>query len=748
MELVNTTGLIPAWILGRLEPPVTSLIVVVKGTFNLRPGEPAILAEEQPAPTGDEFEEKNPEKPLRYPVDFAPYKPGADLMLAGHCHPPGGKAAPSARVIFRVGNRSKELHVHGDRTWDEDGRMTGPAPFRSMPLTWAHAFGGAGFERNPLGKGFKRTVRGDGSAFHSLPNIEDPNHLIRTPRDRVEPVCFSPIPETWPQRLKKFPRPNSRYMKERWPGYPENMDWRFFNAASEDQQMESYLRGDERLYFENMHSGIPEYHSQLPGWRVRCFLNQQVRARQELREIPMSLDTLWVDMDAEQVVLVWRGNISVKNEKLTEVLHLFVAREELANSPGDIQQINYAFRDALWRMEEAEEDELEPEDEEDEDELDEEDEEEAEKDEAGEPDEKADAVPAATTSDEAAPEPSSPSTEVPSATEDRADPEEQPVEEPVEEDEAEEEADDMTPAMVQQMIAQRESLSGRDLSGLNLEGFDFSGLDLRETILEGASLAGANLSEADLSGAILAGANLNGARCVKAIFAGADLTESWMVRADLTEANLLGADLSKADLRQAVLVRVNAQDAILVEANLSDAVVQGSSLVGADLCHARLHHADLSNADLTDAAFEHAWGRQLKATHAVVKKIRAANAMFCEADFSHATGDESVWEGAQLYGAKFNGASLYRAEFSGALLVASVFDAAEIKEARMDEARLHRAQLRRCNLFEASLSKADLTEANLAESNLYGATLMDSILVQTNLTGANLRRIKSRQGIP
>ena len=745
MELVNTTGLVPAWILGRLEPPVTSLIVVVKGAFSLRPGEPAILAAEQPAPTGDQFEEENPEKPLRYAVDFAPFKPGADLLLAGHCHPPGGKAAHSARVIFRVGNRSKELHVHGDRTWDEDGRMTGPAPFRSMPLNWAHAFGGPGFDRNPLGKGFKPTVRRDGSTSHPLPNIEDPNHLIRSPRDRVEPVCFSPIPEMWPQRLKKFPRPNSRYMKERWPGYPENMDWRFFNAASEDQQMESYLRGDERLYFENMHSGIPEYHSQLPGWRVRCFLNQQVRARQEMREIPMSLDTLWVDMDAEQVVLVWRGNISVKSEKLTEVLHLFVSKEELADSPGDIQQINYAFRDALWRMEEAEEDELEPEDEpEDAEDLDEPDEEEEE---TKEPEVKAEDP--ATASDEK-PDPQSAASvnEAPSVAPgaDLTEPEEESVEEP-EEEEAEED-EDLTVAMVQQMIAQRESFSGRDLSGLNLEGLDFSGLELRETILEGANLAGANFSEADLSGAILSGANLNGARCVKAIFAGADLTESWIVRADLTEANLLGADLTKADLRQAVLVRVNAQDAILVEANLSHAILEGASLVGADLCHTRLHHADLSNADLTDAAFEHAWARHLKATHAVVKKIRAANAIFCEADFSHATGDESVWEGAQLYGAKFNGASLYRAEFSGALLVASVFDAAEIKEARMDETRLHGAQLRRCNLFEASLSKADLTEANLTESNLYGATLMDSILVQTNLTGANLRRIKSRQGIP
>ena len=175
-----------------------------------------------------------------------------------------------------------------------------------MPLSWERAFGGPEFERNPLGKGFKPIERPDGSSVHPLPDIELRKHSLRKWSDRPEPAGFGPIPDTWPQRLKKFGSFDSRYLKERWPGYPRDFDWGFFNTAPEDQQIEGYLRGDEGFSAENLHAKLPAYRGRLPGLRVRLFLmNGCVRTR-ELREIPMHLDTVWFDLDAEQLVLVWR----------------------------------------------------------------------------------------------------------------------------------------------------------------------------------------------------------------------------------------------------------------------------------------------------------------------------------------------------------------------------------------------------------------------------------------------------------
>jgi len=33
----------------------------------------------------------------------------------------------------------------------------------------------------------------------------------------------------------------------------------------------------------------------------------------------MQLDTLWIDMDQEQLILVWRGHTPVQTEKLEEI---------------------------------------------------------------------------------------------------------------------------------------------------------------------------------------------------------------------------------------------------------------------------------------------------------------------------------------------------------------------------------------------------------------------------------------------
>ena len=116
------------------------------------------------------------------PSDFAQFKLNAEVLFTGSCHPPAGKAVTECAVGIQLGKWSKNLRVSGDREWTSSG-MSKPKSFTSMSLDYAHAFGGSGFEQNPVGKG----------AFGSaLPNVEAPDRIITSRSDKPAPASFGP----------------------------------------------------------------------------------------------------------------------------------------------------------------------------------------------------------------------------------------------------------------------------------------------------------------------------------------------------------------------------------------------------------------------------------------------------------------------------------------------------------------------------------------------------------------------------
>ena len=83
MEPVNQTPFHYGPIAGRLNFPGHSLTLIVKGTFDLKPGQAATTSEEQLFLAGDEFypDDDEMEGSTRYEADFAYFKPRADLLL-------------------------------------------------------------------------------------------------------------------------------------------------------------------------------------------------------------------------------------------------------------------------------------------------------------------------------------------------------------------------------------------------------------------------------------------------------------------------------------------------------------------------------------------------------------------------------------------------------------------------------------------------------------------------------------------
>ncbi len=360
MEALNQTPFRFALIPGRLNFPKHSLTLIVKGTFDLLPGQKAKLVEEQLYPTGDEFYPDDEERQggPRYESDFAFFKPRADLLLAGKCFAPGGRPAPACRVSFQVGAKARSLIIFGDRHWQQKTlglwTITEPETFTEMVLRYEKSFGSSGYKMNPVGKGYpkeKTATRGKGRL---LPNIEDPDARIDSPRRRPEPAGFGPLGRMWAMRQEKMGKYKGNYLKQRWPWFPEDFDWSHYNAAPPPMQLEGYLRGDERLYFENLHPQHPQYESWLPSLRVRCFLSHLTGPETEQNrfdEVPMKLDTLWVDMEAEKLILVWRGWAKVLSEDYEEVKHVFIVSESIDEPARSVEEYHILLQKRLSGIE-------------------------------------------------------------------------------------------------------------------------------------------------------------------------------------------------------------------------------------------------------------------------------------------------------------------------------------------------------------------------------------------------------------
>lgn len=168
--------------------------LLVRVTYDIADGELRISEDQAWKVSGPPWD--GPHGPM--PSDELFYREGVDVLVFGAARPPGGRPAPRSTVEVRVGAgfRSR-ITVFGDRVWQRRGDRlvaTAPAPFTEVPLTLAHAFGGAdvwdqltvGFPDNPDGKGFY--LEEANAVGKPLPNLEDPDALIDRWDDRPEPV--------------------------------------------------------------------------------------------------------------------------------------------------------------------------------------------------------------------------------------------------------------------------------------------------------------------------------------------------------------------------------------------------------------------------------------------------------------------------------------------------------------------------------------------------------------------------------
>lgn len=762
MNIINHTPFAFAPLMGRVNFPAHTATLVVKAGFRMVPGGVCVALDEQPALEGDVLSKAEAPECL-YEADLAQFKPHADLLLNGDCHTPGAEPLTTCPVTFRVGEWSKTLACIGDRVWHKGlvfSKMGDIQPFTRLPIRWANAFGGPKNKANPAGKGQK-----DGL----LPNIEYPDQLIKGAGDKPQPAGFGPVHRTWRLRTEKMGTYDAKWLKERFPAFAADFDWTYFNAAPRDQQLGTFLRGDEEIELINLHPQHASLKSRLPSLRVRVLVRStaETTANGAPQEVPMNLDTLHVDATKGEVYLLWRGIVDVSHRDWPECRDILIVSEPLEDAKP-LEQLLPLFEE-------------EPEEE-----------------------EPVDAEPQQTPEEMAA------EFETELARVEK-------MAEQYEKQALAQAKNDLPPGTdIKKLIAQAskatpeegfaalEAAAKRVLAGKNLKGVspaDFSAAKLDPSkdplfaeglkqlnkpapkppadkralaaLLQSGEAGGGDFSKADLSGEDLSGADLREAWLDSANLAGVSLKGANLAGASLSEADLSNADLSRADLSEADLSRANLSNANLTGATLTDAALTGAIAAGAlfngadaqgavfsemqaeraafkeaklaqsTFSAANLAGADFTMAELADAAFDGVVATGANFEKAALEGFRGGEASdFSDAVFRQTTAAGSIWEKSVLARADFRQADLREAQFPGCDLSGANLYGADLSGGSLRGCKLAGAKAGNANFFKALLEEADLTDASLIASNFYEAEFLDSQTDGADFEGANLKMTK------
>ena len=735
-------------------------------------------------------------------VDAAIPKAGAEFLLTAKACAPGGAPVPALRVSTRLGERTKSLHVFGDRHLLAGDRPSAPVPFTEMTLDWTRAYGGPGDADNPLGKGTVPVETPDGRRL-PLPNVIDPAHDTAAWR---RAAGFGPIDLTWRPRARFAGTHDNAWLEQDFPGFARDIDWRFFNLAPSDQQFPRPLTGDEAYGFENLHPEQPLIEGRLPGIAPRAFLVRN--GSEAMEEVPLALTTVWFFPHRLRAVLVHHGRALLAEEDAGDVARILIGADPLgAPRPAadfgavmalrmdkqrgpvhalrdaelvpaalivpdptmeagqaEAKRDNLQHRYARRRMEreyEARRQFV-----------------------AGiglDPDQVLPPLP---------PEEPPPSLDDLPARIERLQAEAEQHRATAEATKAANDAklDDI---LAGSGMTKAEFLAKRDakpkgppsftaeqqrdrlrasIAQLRAAGIDPAPIEAmlndpgnnaqwedaarqqREMYRRGAHFqapvdpADAARS-AELRAALAAGsapADLTGADLSGLDLAGRNLEGAWLDGADLSGANLAGARLAGAVLAHARLDRTNFDGADLTGANLGRASLSGTSLRRARLnqavlSYATLDRAVLHGADLTGATLIETVMRAVDLSGA-----RAPLVTFLKLDLTGLIAEGATLDRAQFIECRLPGARLARAALARAVFLTCDLRSADFTEARAGKAVF----VKDTDLQGACFARADLTEANLRGMRLSGADFTQAILdkadlSKTELTGAKLARVRA-----
>lgn len=292
------------------------LTVVVKATFDLIPDGEMTLAAPDELARAERHVGDNPMRAIRVPSDLALRLPAAEVTLVGHAAAPTGRPVPVLPVRLAVQRDGeplvdKRLLVYGDRSGGA------PQPFERMSLGYERAFGGIGWEANPLGVGLREGKR-----------VEPPIHNVVAPDDPYRTAGFGPIGRAWPARKRLLAGLDRRTLDAPLAELPDAFDFTYFHAAPPDQRC-AFFRGGDLLVVEGVHPQFGRLRTRLPRAQALARVHGLGAPGAPLE---LTADTIRVDGDALRCAVTWRAVIDVPQASDLAAVHI-AAGLSLAGAP-------------------------------------------------------------------------------------------------------------------------------------------------------------------------------------------------------------------------------------------------------------------------------------------------------------------------------------------------------------------------------------------------------------------------------
>lgn len=309
LQLNNTTPFAANMALFPNEHGIDTLYLVTKATFNI--GSQWTLADIQAPPLeADEYWGEPNESSLKMPSDMHIGKNATDIILIGNAYAPNEQSVKQLDVTLNVGELTKTVRVFGNRVW-QNGQISVPQKFESMPIIYEKAFGGSDTsrddspmfdERNPFGVGYAGNRSVEEMNGVALPNLEDPKSLIQSISDAPDPACFAPVASGWKPRQNYAGTYDNNWQTERAPYLPKDFNKKFCNSAHEDLIYSGFLQGGEIVQISNMHPA-GSIQCQLPSIKILS----KIKLEGKVYQPEFNLETLIIEPNDLTLSMTWRA---------------------------------------------------------------------------------------------------------------------------------------------------------------------------------------------------------------------------------------------------------------------------------------------------------------------------------------------------------------------------------------------------------------------------------------------------------
>lgn len=352
-------------------------VFMAKTAMDIRPdGSCKLSSEQEPFALTDIYHGELNVSSLRYPSDFVPFKPTSEIILDATAYAPGFKSASEWKVSVRVSDENgpfcdTELIVTGPRQWEPvwlkelneaqkmewekhramfaGWKLSPPEEIDRLPVRYEYAFGGMTIkgtnddgqpfleadERNPVGSGLIDREFTDHSKSLKAPQLLAPGAILSDPYGLHPIAGLGPIPPAWLPRRSMGGTYDEHWLKNVWPNWAGDYDYRFHNSAPAALQGNRYLEGEILIELRNLHHEHSDFTIQIPAQKMFAIAVKTDGSEQNLK---MSLDTVFLEISENskgdpRVYCIWRTPFDLA---MTEGLVLLYANDSATgNVDGD-----------------------------------------------------------------------------------------------------------------------------------------------------------------------------------------------------------------------------------------------------------------------------------------------------------------------------------------------------------------------------------------------------------------------------